>query len=694
MKTLKHILAVTVVLFALTITFSSCTTQEVRQIKNGDLVIEIDSKLNTRILSKSNSATPLNPTFQNSEFIVVNGQELNDFTLSSASEKIILDTIGQGMQYTFTGTYKQGNNFFQKQLTIKSYELFSDMLIFNVKYTNNSGQGIAIEKWVNNRYCINQLEKEGSFWSFQGSSTSARADWILPVSDGFYQENYLGMNNSDYGGGIPVTDVWRSDVGVAIGHTSLHPELVSLPVDAKYKKEKVSIGVEKDLGEDFILHPGESYETLETFVMLHSGDCFNSLRRFSQFMQAKGMQFPEAEPTAFEPIWCAWGYERDFTLDEIIGTLPKVKELGFKWAVLDDGFQIAEGDWNTNSNKFPGGDKQMKKLVDEIHSYGLKAKLWWAPLAVDPCSNLLSKNPDILLYTDEWAPQFITWWDAYYMAPTYSKTIEHTKEVLNLFIDEWGFDGLKMDGQHMNAVGPDHHPQHGLHYPEEAVEKLPDFFKMIYKTTLEKKPNAVVENCPCGTCMSFYNMPFMNQAVSSDPLSSWQIRLKGKVYKALIPETAYYGDHVELSDNADDFASSFGIGAVLGSKFTWPKDNPSAGGTYLLTPEKEVIWKNWISLYNEKMLSKGHYLGSLYDIGFEKPETYVIKKGDTLYYAFYAKEWNGKIELHGLNKGKEYIAFDYVNNIEIAKFNGEKPFIEVEFKDNLLIEVFQTGNKE
>ena len=688
MKKHSSFLVFSFVLISLIWTLNSCSENEIHQIESGKLTIGINGKLNTRIQSKGKLSTPLNLAFQNSEYIVFRGKELNDFSLSSTTEKPISDEVGNGMQYTFTGNYQIGDFSFEKLLTIKSYEMFPEMFIFQVAYKNTSSQSLEIESWVNNHYNINQSDKDRTFWSFQGSSTEARADWILPVSEGFYQENYMGMNNSDYGGGIPVTDIWRSDAGIAIGHTSLHPELVSLPVDMKYKNQKVSIGVEKNLGEDFTLNPGKSLETLETFVMLHSGDCFNSLRRFSELMQAKGMQFPETEESAFEAIWCAWGYERGFTLDEIIGTLPKVKELGFKWAVLDDGFQIAEGDWDVNEDKFPGGDQQMKDFVNKIHSYGLKAKLWWAPLAVDPCTNLLNEEPDIILYTDEWTPQYITWWDAYYMAPTYSKTIEHTKGVLDLFMDEWGFDGLKMDGQHMNAVPPDHHPDHGLDYPEQAAEKLPEFYKMIYENAREKKAHAVVENCPCGCCMSFYNMPFMNQAVSSDPLSSWQIRLKGKVYKALIPQTAYYGDHVELSDNGDDFATSFGIGAVLGSKFTWPKDNPTAEESYLLTPEREIIWKKWIGLYNKKMLSKAKYLGHLYDIGFDKPEAYALQKEDTLFYAFYADDWNGGITLRGLNQEKTYIINNYIEDKKLGKLAPGKNEIEAGFKGYLLLEVF------
>ncbi len=39
------------------------------------------------------------------------------------------------------------------------------------------------------------------------------------------------MNSSDYGGGTPVVDVWRRDVGIGVGHVELAPKLVSLPVD-------------------------------------------------------------------------------------------------------------------------------------------------------------------------------------------------------------------------------------------------------------------------------------------------------------------------------------------------------------------------------------------------------------------------------------------------------------------------------
>ena len=106
---------------------------------------------------------------------------------------------------------------------------------------------------------------------------------------------------------------------------------------------------------------------------------------------------------------------------------------------------------------------------------------------------------------------------------------------------------------------------------------------------------------------------------------------------------------------ANDFASTIGIGAVVSTKFTWPRD-PKPQNEFLLTPRKEAEWRRWIALYNEKRLPEGRYRGELYDIGFDKPEAHVIAKDGRYYYAFYADHWDGPVELRGLGKGRYTVA--------------------------------------
>jgi alpha-galactosidase len=248
----------------------------------------------------------------------------------------------------------------------------------------------------------------------------------------------------------------------------------------------------------------------------------------------------------------------------------------------------------------------------------------------------------------------------------------------------WGWDGLKIDGQHLNAAPPCYNPAHNHARPEDSFEKIPEFFEVIYETAMAIKPKGVIEICPCGTAYAFHTMPYMNQSVASDPTSSWQIRHKGKTLQALMAgSAAYFGDHVELSDGHNDFASQLGVGGVVGTKFTWP-----VGATqkerHALTPEKELVWKKWLDLYLDKMLSTGIYRGELYDLGFDRPETHAIQKDKKMYYAFYADEYQGAVEIRGL-ENRTYQLTDYENQLSLGTVQGPTATVQVDFTHHLLL---------
>ncbi|MFC1785052.1 glycoside hydrolase family 36 protein, partial [Candidatus Neomarinimicrobiota bacterium] len=621
-------------------------------------------------------------------FITLNGEDVNVFELKSFKSSVISNEIGKGKQYIIMGDSEK----LRKTITAISYYNFPNTILYSVAYKNISDNSIQIDGWTNNKYNIAPLaEQKGKiFWSYQSGSYDERPDWVLPLNVGFLQKNYMGMNSSDYGGGTPISDVWHSKVGVGVGHVETVPKLVSLPVEMP-DSSGAYLGVEYKKGT--ILESGEILNTFMTFVSIHEGDYYETLETYRKIMTKRGIKFDEPPKTVYEPIWCAWGYQRNFGTDQILNTLPKVAEMGYKWAVLDDGFQTAEGDWYLIDEKFPNGDADMKKFVDTIHGFGMKAKLWWAPMAVDPGTDLIKEHEDYLLLNEDGTTQDITWWDSYYLCPAYKPVQEYTKELVTKIMTTWGYDGLKIDGQHLNGAPPCFNKLHNHLRPEEAVEAVPKLFKVIYETALEINPEAVVEICPCGTAYSFFNLPYMNQPVSSDPESSWQIRHKGKTLKGLMgPKTAYYGDHVELSDGRNDWATTVGIGGVIGTKFTWPADEmlnmsrgrPARKSNVALTAEKEEIWKKWLKIYNENMLPTGNYLGTLYDIGYDKPETHAIEKDGTLYYGFYADEFSGPVELRGLSEAI-YKITDYVNNIELGQVEGTNATINIDFNQYLLI---------
>jgi len=254
-------------------------------------------------------------------------------------------------------------------------------------------------------------------------------------------------------------------------------------------------------------------------------------------------------------------------------------------------------------------------------------------------------------------------------------------------LGEWGFDGLKIDGQHLNASPACSNPAHHHAQPEEAFEQTPAFFKGIWQAAQSVHPGAVVEICPCGTGYSFFTMPYLNMAVASDPESSWQVRTKGKTLKALLGDrTAYFGDHVELSEGGTDFASTFGVGGVIGTNFAWRDAPGKLDPKVVLTPEREQSWGRWTALYDRMRLVDGDYDGTLYDIGFDRPEAHVVRKGEGLYYAFYAPAYKGTIELRGLQE-RSYRVADYVNGRDLGVVHGPLARLDVAFDHSLLLEV-------
>ena len=143
----------------------------------------------------------------------------------------------------------------------------------------------------------------------------------------------------------------------------------------------------------------------------------------------------------------------------------------------------------------------------------------------------------------------------------------------------------------------------------------------------------------------------------------------------------------EWTEHGRDFSSTLGTGGVLGTKFTWPPNNPKFTKV-ALTPDKEQHWKKWTDLYNSKMLSSGDFK-DLYVYGYDVPEAYAIEKDGRMYYAFYAATpqtpWKGQIELRGLQPGK-YRVTDYVNSRDLGEIQSSSPTLKVDFKGSLLVE--------
>ena len=642
------------------------------------LRIDYDAQLHSRVVALVDGVKiPIGP-YSASESLSTSNGELRDFKFDGQAHEPVADAIGAGSRYHLTGH----SGTVLKSLMVTYYDDFPQLAVIQVSYTNQGRQPLSVTGWTNGRYTLSASGDGGALWSYQSGSYEKRPDWVLPLKVGFRRDNYQGMNASDYGGGTPIVDVWRREIGIAVGHLELQPKLVSLPV-TRAKSAGATLAMQ--FSQNLDLEPGQSLATFRSFVTVHRGDHFRTLSEYRRYMVLQGISLPKSPPSAYDPIWCAWGYGRNFDAAQIVATLPIVKKLGFGWVTLDDGWQKAVGDWTPNLLKYPRGDADMKALVDAIHAAGMKAQLWWSPLSVDPAIPERLHSEQLLRNADGSARK-ISWWNTQYQCPAYDPVRTDAAAFVRKALGEWGFDGLKIDGQHLNAVPRCYNPEHHHEAPEDSVEGVPGFFKAVWDASHEAKPDAVVEICPCGTTYSFFTMPYLNMTVASDPESSWQVRHKGKTLKALTGDgVAYFGDHVEMSEGGEDFASTMGVGGIVGSNFVWPGAPGKKDPKVLLTPERERLWASWLKIYQEKRLAQGEYLGALYDIGFDRPETHAIRKDGRLYYAFFAHQYRGKVQLRGLQAGR-YRVHDYERERELGIITGPTVNLAVQFKRHLLLE--------
>ena len=650
-----------------------------------------------------------------SDFIVKDGRAVH-FSLDFAHARISEATgkLGAGKRVEIPSEVLASGAKLQRVLTIEVYDDFPDLLLTTAEYRNAGASDFHIDRVVSQQHRFNARLTDAKLqpyemWSFQGSSYDWGKDEVQKLRSPFFQPNAMGtMVKGGYGGGIPVVAFWTASVGEAVGHVETLPLSVSLPVRVGADSD-VHVGLE--IPATITLKPGETYSTPRSFIAVYSGDFYQPLRLWSSVLQKEGWELPKPSSEAYNVSWCGWGYEFDVTPAQMVGTIPKLKEMGIKWATLDDRWFNNYGDWNPRKDTFPGDSIQ--RMVSDFHKQGMLVQLWWLPLGVEDgqgkyeshkylLSDVVREHPEWLILDKDGHHARMTR-DLAALCPAVPEVQEYYKKLTERFIRDWDFDGSKLDN--IYSVPACYNPAHHHKSPQDSVNAMADVYRVIFQTTRVLKPQSVTQSCPCGTPPSLAWLPYIDQAVTADPVGAVQVRRRIKMYKALLgPEGAVYGDHVELSAMArsgkksddwiefgQDFASTIGTGGVVGTKFVWPDPGPKFK-LVNLTQEKEEHWKKWIGIYNQKMLSQGTFL-PLYTYGYDVPEAYAIQKDSKMYYAFFAPQmsvsWKGEVELRGLKPGV-YHVFDYPNEKDLGLVRvaaNQTAKLKTEFRQSLLLEV-------
>jgi len=172
---------------------------------------------------------------------------------------------------------------------------------------------------------------------------------------------------------------------------------------------------------------------------------------FAEYAEQLGNRFGRTKENSPPRVWCSW-YSLYYMIDEpiLFRIFDSLGDLPFDVLQIDDGWQIAIGDWQANSN-FPSG---MKALADKIKSTGRKAGLWLAPLIAAESSKLFHEHSDWFLRNEHGrlVSAGFNWGERLFALDTTHPAVTEWLISLMKHVRTWGFEYLKLDFLYAGAL--------------------------------------------------------------------------------------------------------------------------------------------------------------------------------------------------------------------------------------------------
>ncbi|MCR5732050.1 MAG: alpha-galactosidase [Sphaerochaetaceae bacterium] len=222
----------------------------------------------------------------------------------------------------------------------------------------------------------------------------------------------------------------------------------SVEVDC-YGRTRVLTGINPSLFEKQVLK-GQPFETPEAIMLFCDGGrelLQDELHHFIEEHVQRGNWKNRLRPIMFSTS--SFGY--DFNASIVHKQIRKASELGIEGVLLSDGWFGARnnemtslGDWAANTQKFPGG---IKEISDEVHKNGMLFGLWIEPELISQRSKLFEKCPEWVLQ-DDVREQHAGKHDQYLLDITRPDVYKFISEVLKYLVVNYKLDYLKWDMDH------------------------------------------------------------------------------------------------------------------------------------------------------------------------------------------------------------------------------------------------------
>jgi alpha-galactosidase len=709
------IIIINVIFLSMTVSMNSCLIKSGGKvdakfksrvsIKNDQIELRFDKNMYCKVFFKNLSLNIVGSVSGNTfptHFIKINDSVLKDFTLinDSVKQQNINTEFGSGKRLILNGNAETLSGItVRKKLMVELYDKYPTTAIMYAEYQNLSDIKIELQELVSDYFKLNaSLVNERDFHMFLGVAGRPSMQLYTPIPDEFERDNYIGRSEKFEKvkagfGGIPVTDIWCAKMGIGIGHIEPVWQNLSMPVKVDEDKNTI-ISIRENPGmnlpEPFMLEPHQKCKTVKTFINLHTLDFYNTAEIYGQLMHDQNISFKtDYVKSDYAVSWCSWNdfssggmaSKHDYMIKNAV--LGRVKELNpnfFQQIIFDAGWFNNQGDWLPNTDKpaFPGGVNELISTIKTIHDDGFKVMLWISFLTADPWSEVAKQHPDWMI-TKPNGDFHYDRWSGYTMCPSLPEVQEFHMLMARRLIKMYGADGFKVDG--MYTCPPCYNPKHHHKNPNESSADFYKVFEAFYNEAKKVNSEATVMVCPCGTIDSYAILPYVSQTIGADPERMITVRQMSKLYKALKGNSSpYISDDINYAGDENlRLPTAIGVGAVPQFLYGNPPDTT-----------KKKFYDHWLKICHQEQIFNSEYV-NLYDMYYDKPETYVFKKlsgnKEIQYYSFFADTatFKGEIELRGLKQDLNYKVVDYDNDKILENVSGKKPVLMTSFRDYLFI---------
>jgi len=273
------------------------------------------------------------------------------------------------------------------------------------------------------------LSDLGSRPDFPASAFSGqyRSDWSSIIFDPQSKKSAVaGFITGDKAGNIIVTD--------------FNPALSG--------KENRRLGISDYAGQSIYRPPlpiksGFSSEIL--YLDFFESSPFDALEKYADAIPkwSRSKVWSAATPTS----WNSWGeYIHDINEQNMLANLAfaanNFKPFGMKYFQIDDGYQIAWGDWDADPKKFPHG---MKWFADQVRAQGMVPGIWIAPFEASVDSKVFKEHPDWFLARNDLIEKFFLSNDLRVLDLTKPGAQEFLRQTIRKYVRDWGYQWIKID---------------------------------------------------------------------------------------------------------------------------------------------------------------------------------------------------------------------------------------------------------